>query len=587
MTPKEVIGNFVSFELMIKGSKKIVELDGPSTSEAQPVAFKAMEEKKEESTSSRTPIDASKLDNEEMALIIKSFRQILKQRRGKDYKPHSKKVCYKCGKPGHFIAKCPLSSDSDRGDDKNGRRKEKKRYYKKKGGDAHVCREWDSNESSTDSSSDEDAANIAVTKGLLFPNVGHKCLMAKDGKRKKVKSRSSTKYETSSDEEDNLRILFANLNMQQKEKLNELISAIHEKDDLLDSQEDFLIKENKKHAKVKNAYALEVEKCEKLSNELSTCHDVVTNLRNENANLIAKVDSNVCDVSIPNLRNNNVNLLAKIEELNISLASLRIENEKLLAKAKELDVCNASISDLRDNNDILRAKIVELNSCKPSTSAIEHVTICTRCRDINIDAIHDHMALIKQQNDHIAKLDAKIAEHDLENEKFKFARSMFYSGRRPGIKDGIGFQKGDNVKLNAPPKRLSNFVKGKAPMPHDNEGYILYPAGYPESKIRRIHSRKSHSGPNHAFMYKGEPSSSRQSTRAKLPKKKTPTASNNHDISFKTFDASYVLTNKSGKIVAKYVGGKHKGSKICVWVPKVLVYNVKGPKTIWVPKIKN
>jgi hypothetical protein len=55
---------------------------------------------------------------------------------------------------------------------------------------------------------------------------------------------------------------------------------------------------------------------------------------------------------------------------------------------------------------------------------------------------------------------------------------MLYSGRRPGIKDGIGFQKGDNVKLNAPPKRLSNFVKGKAPMPQDNEGYILYPAGY-------------------------------------------------------------------------------------------------------------
>jgi hypothetical protein len=48
--------------------------------------------------------------------------------------------------------------------------------------------------------------------------------------------------------------------------------------------------------------------------------------------------------------------------------------------------------------------------------------------------------MIKQQNDHIAKLDAKIAEHDLENEKFKFARSMLYNGRRPCIKDGIGFQ---------------------------------------------------------------------------------------------------------------------------------------------------
>jgi hypothetical protein len=266
MSPEEVIGKFVSFELMIKGSKKIIEQGVSSTPEMQPVAFKATKEKKEESTSSRLPIDASKLDNEEMTLIIKSFRQILKQKKGKDYKPRSKKVCYKCGKPDHFIAKCPISSD--RGDDKRGKKKEKKRYYKKKGGDAHVCREWDSDESSTDSSFDEDAANIAVNKALLFPNVGHKCLMTKDDKKKKVKSRSSTKYATSSDEEsssddeDNLLTLFANLNMKQKEKLNELISAIHEKDELLDSQEDFLIKENKKHVKVKNAYAQEIEKCE-------------------------------------------------------------------------------------------------------------------------------------------------------------------------------------------------------------------------------------------------------------------------------------------------------------------------------------
>jgi hypothetical protein len=417
--------------------------------------------------------------------------------------------------------------------------------------------------------------------------------MAKDGKKKKVKSKSSTKYATSSDEanssddEDDLFTLFANLSMQQKEKLNELISTIHDKDELLDSQEDFLIKENKKHVRVKNAYALEVEKCEKLFSELSTCHDLIANLRNENARLIAKVDANVCDDSYDNLRNDHAISIAKIEKLNASLASLRNENEKLIAKANELNVCNASISNLRDENAILHAKIVELNSCKPSTSTIDHVSICTRCRDVDIDAIHDHMALIKQQNDHIAKLDAKIAEHELDNEKFKFARSMLYSGRRPDIKDGIGFQKGDNVKLNAPPKRLSNFVKGKAPMPQDNKGYILYPVGYPEHKIRRIHSRKSHSGPNHAFMYKSETSSSRQSTHAKLPKKKTPSASNEPSISFKTFDASYVLTNKSGKVVAKYVGDKHKGSKTCVWVPKVLVSNVKGPKTVWVPKIKN
>jgi DNA repair exonuclease SbcCD ATPase subunit len=219
--------------------------------------------------------------------------------------------------------------------------------------------------------------------------------------------------------------------MQQKEKLNELIAAIHEKDELLDSQEEFLIKENKKHVKVKNAYAQEIEKCENLTKELSICQDTISNLRAENVSLIAKVEkSNVCHDSITNLRNENANLIAKIDKLNESIASLKTENANLISKAKDLNVCNVSISNLRNENAILHAKIDELNACKPSTSSVDHVTICTRCRDINVDAIHDHLALIKQQNDHIAQLTAKINEHEIENEKFKFARSMLYSGRR-------------------------------------------------------------------------------------------------------------------------------------------------------------
>jgi predicted RNase H-like nuclease (RuvC/YqgF family) len=292
---------------------------------------------------------------------------------------------------------------------------------------------------------------------------------------------------------------------------------------------------------LKNAYAQEVEKCEKLSKELSICHDSISSLRNENASLVSKV--------------------------------------------KDLNVCNDSISCLRDENVRLKSKIEELNACKPFTSIVEHVSICTRCRDINVEAIDDHLAMIKQQNDHIAKLTTKINEHELENENLKFARSMLYNGRGPGIKDGIGFQQGSNVKLNAP-KRLSNFVKGKAPMVQDNEGYILYSANYLEHKIRKIHARKPHNVSHHAFMYKNEASSSRNSTHVKMSKKKIPAASSEHNISFKTFDASYVLTNKSGKIVVKYVGGKHKSPKTCVWVPKVLVSNVKGPRTVWVPKNK-
>jgi hypothetical protein len=264
--------------------------------------------------------------------------------------------------------------------------------------------------------------------------------------------------------------------MDQNKKLNELIETINEKDDLLECQEDLLVKENKKIVKLKNAYALEVEKCENLSKELSICNNSISCLRYENANLVSKIEN--------------------------------------------LNVCNDSITCLRDENASLTAKINELNICMPSTSTIENVTNCIRCKDVNIEAMDDHLAMIKQQNDHIAILNAKIAEHELENEKFKFARSMLYSGRHPGIKDGIGFQQGSqsNVKLNAP-KKLSNFVKGKAPMVQDSEDYILYPTNYPKHKIRKIHARKPHTVSHHAFMYKNEASSSRNTTNVKMPKK--------------------------------------------------------------------
>jgi hypothetical protein len=87
ISPEEVIGKFVSFELMVKDSKHIVNLEqgATSTPEVQPIAFKATEEKKKEPTpTNRLLIDASKIDNVEMALIIKSFRQILKQRMGRN-----------------------------------------------------------------------------------------------------------------------------------------------------------------------------------------------------------------------------------------------------------------------------------------------------------------------------------------------------------------------------------------------------------------------------------------------------------------------------------------------------------------------
>jgi hypothetical protein len=352
--------------------------------------------------------------------------------------------------------------------------------------------------------------------------------MAKEAKRK-VTPRTTPKYTTSddegdsSDDEKDLSLFFQGLSQKQIDKVNELINSINEKDDVLECKEVLLTKEHGKYVKLEKALAHEKEKCKTLTIELKTCNDSISCLKTENVNLIAKIE--------------------------------------------------------------------ELNACPTSTSTIRHVTICTRCRDDDVDAINDHLVLIKNQNDHIAKLDAKIAEHELENEKFKFSRSILYNRRRPGIKDGVGFQHGsqDNTKLNTHGNKLSQFVKGKAPMVQDREGYILYPENYPEHKIRRVHAKKTHID-HRAYTYANEASSSRHSTshakNVKMSKKKIVDASHEPKLSFKTFDASYVLTNKSGKVVAKYVGDRHKSPKTCVWVLKVFVSNVKGPKTIWVPKDK-
>ena len=56
-----------------------------------------------------------------------------------------------------------------------------------------------------------------------------------------------------------------------------------------------------------------------------------------------------------------------------------------------------------------------------------------------------------------------------------------------------------------------------------------------------------------------------------------------------SFYADYVLTrNHRGKVVAKFVGHRTWNTKVKkhVWVPKVLVTNIKGPKYCWVPKRK-
>jgi hypothetical protein len=89
VTPEVVIGKFLKHKMMVNYSKHADDLVQGNifSTEPQVVAFKATNEKEEENPSKEETIDVSGLDDEEMALIIKSFRKILRNQRDKDYKP--------------------------------------------------------------------------------------------------------------------------------------------------------------------------------------------------------------------------------------------------------------------------------------------------------------------------------------------------------------------------------------------------------------------------------------------------------------------------------------------------------------------
>jgi hypothetical protein len=241
MTPEEILRKFVSGRMMVKEARYVGDaLNGPlPLHELQPVALKATSSK-EVLPSKVAQVEAARLNEDEMALIIKRFRTALKGR--KEYpnknKSRGKRSCFKCGKSSHFIAQCP-DNDNDQAQEKHGK-KERKNYRKAKG-EAHIGKEWDSDCFSSDSN-DEGLVASVFNKSSLFPNKQHTCLMAKE---KKVRIQDTPKYSSSSDEESSddevdYTDLFKELDRTKVDKINELIDALNEKDRLLENQEDII-----------------------------------------------------------------------------------------------------------------------------------------------------------------------------------------------------------------------------------------------------------------------------------------------------------------------------------------------------------
>jgi hypothetical protein len=96
--------------------------------------------------------------------------------------------------------------------------------------------------------------------------------------------------------------------------------------------------------------------------------------------------------------------------------------------SSELSTCHDSISSLKNLNVDLNTKIEKLNV---ASSCLEHVVICNRCKDVDIDACNEHVSTIVKLNNDVASLNTQLKTCKANYEKLKFARDAYAVGRHP------------------------------------------------------------------------------------------------------------------------------------------------------------
>jgi hypothetical protein len=83
--------------------------------------------------------------------------------------------------------------------------------------------------------------------------------------------------------------------------------------------------------------------------------------------------------------------------------SLALEIKRNEMLSSELSTCHESVSSLKNLNDELNAKLEEANATR---SCVEHVVICNRCKDFDVNACDEHLISIAKLNNEVASLNA-------------------------------------------------------------------------------------------------------------------------------------------------------------------------------------
>jgi uncharacterized coiled-coil DUF342 family protein len=118
--------------------------------------------------------------------------------------------------------------------------------------------------------------------------------------------------------------------------------------------------------------------------------------------------------------------------------SLALEIKRNEMLSSELSTCHEFVSSLKNLNDELNVKLEEANATR---SCVEHVVICNRCKDLDVNTCNEHLISIAKLNNEVASINAQLRTCKSDFDKLKFARDSYTIGRHPSIKDGLGFRK--------------------------------------------------------------------------------------------------------------------------------------------------
>jgi hypothetical protein len=246
--------------------------------------------------------------------------------------------------------------------------------------------------------------------------------------------------------------------------------------------------------------------------------------------------------------------------------SLALEIKRNEMLSSELSTCHESVSSLKNLNDELNANLEEANATR---SYVEHVVICNRCKDFDVNACDEHIISIAKLNNEVASLNAQPKTCKVDFDKLKFARDAYTIGRHPSIKNGLGFQR-ETKNLTSQKAPVLNKEKGKAPMassPQRNHAFIY------DKKIARCssyHKSYVHAACNdsHAMFASsstfvhGRSRPRRNNFVSHVPRKNhvvhhVPTKiCNEPTTGFYTCNTSFVLSCKNEKVVARKLGYK-------------------------------